>query len=1290
MAAKRKRVTPSTAELGRMPQGGATSTPRYNIIGDAGLPVGPNPLEQLTTALGSFNQSFQKWGVLQAKQQQKDAVERLPEMEKYVKDKAVTLAQYFDKEKLNPLWNPAVISTGYALMGERTAEKDVLSLLESDDFRLYAQAEMSQEGDYRGKLQNWVLGKLPNRDMDDKTKSSYWKRGYDPSVLSVLDQKLPAWQKRQGDFQLHQVREANIVKAQKTLRDSLVSGDVKPFKQEMTDMHITYPRDSAKGVRFNSEMLTKVLKPVVESAIADPDVNLDSLEDTVDRLANLRRDTEKGSTLMFGGAAEVFKNWSAKLFDAERSQPSKAWRQHKAVLQEYDERLTELVHSWDDFMQQAPELNLEGISTPKDINVDNFDIVVDHLVHANYLPFNEEKFNKLYRGTRATLINDMQNLFTTTFNRKIDDDEALKKNEVLFKRQLVQDHPQWKGIIDKINITKYLKEGTLNSGSYMDELLKDVDAAEIANDQGLEHNVVGGMLRRMISSQVDAGAGAAAQNLIPWFDQVSKNKIINPAEAQALKNVIQSIFTDDHDYKETLKAILTKIEADTDISPYVSKFKFQDIISDLAALSTTDANATAEGRSPLQRINEYARTKLSTLERRAEGDPDSDVTLVGKEAGAAQTVTLQMEDDYNRFLSEELRNWEADVTDLKQSFPERRAKIEAAVRDKMKSKVHEYVNTFNGLLRTREEEEKANRNSAINGFNADQGFADDITKLDIQYSANMKDINDMSDKEKVTYGDLRNNEKLGSGHEFATSFFADTVMSSGDARFGKMSRIREAADKLSERMMTNLSGLYTERRKLREVIDNPDVEKIKANDLEIQEKEAGLKAHWLRYRGVNWRDVHNGEAAIEFMASGEKIQLEIGLRDVNFASTILHEDWESLDRIENLFDKYEQQLLRDKALKEGKDASEYDSKTHKGLYMPISDEAIKEVEEYVDFVRKTTGLELLDTSKPSLLQENQKKHRQWAAQQRMQMIATDPEKMPEKMRFLIKRQALQNFYKSGKWQGKAYTKSDIARIKSADDYNIFLAQNPDISIKNGLNPHEFINLYSGVVAGRMYSDMHHLRGGAGRGKHGSSRQSEPVPKGKDQIVTGKQMDVMAQELAAAMCGYQNVTSLSPQHSKTSGHPYNTMRVKYMGYFNKYRKLLEPLGSERLNVVTGKSKEMERSPDLAEAFMKLYHSEAAQGMSRAQQGVSPLWRDYTHMNFSGGTVTDWMPTEWYINPIYIPNFFHWAFADDDEYLGPPVRGLLTQDPIGARKWAEESGETNLLTPFGIELKPLPNK
>jgi hypothetical protein len=155
------------------------------------------------------------------------------------------------------------------------------------------------------------------------------------------------------------------------------------------DMSKFYPTDIRKGIRFNGEMLSKVVRPVFETALEDPDINIDDLESMFEKVINMRRATEKGSTVMWGGGAEVLKSWFAKAYDAETTQASRSHRKDQAVKKELKEQMTNFGYAFPQFLEDNPDFVSMGISSMSDISVDNFDKIVKRIVSSGFIKFDD-------------------------------------------------------------------------------------------------------------------------------------------------------------------------------------------------------------------------------------------------------------------------------------------------------------------------------------------------------------------------------------------------------------------------------------------------------------------------------------------------------------------------------------------------------------------------------------------------------------------------------------------------------------------------------------------------------------------------------------------------------------------------------------------------------------------------------------------------------------------------------------------------------------------------------------
>ena len=1193
----KKRINPEVDRaIGRAQLPRVSSPRKYSIVGDGGTPVGPDPLSQLSQALTGFNKNLQRFAGANNVAGQKKAIEMLPELEQYVTDTAIELKKAFDKHGINPRFNPAVASTATALMGEQFGSKDVDAIVSSSDFRNWANAEIrlnEEPADFKQKLNDYVLHHLPNRNTDNKTTSAQWKRGYDPSVRKAIDSSkdIEALVQRKILRQDQDTKDANVYKAQETLKESIASGDVKTFKDLMSNMYYNYPTDSRRGIRFNDEILKRVVMPVFTNALENPDVDLDDLGESFDKIISMRRSTEKGSTVMFGSATEEAKTWWAKMYDQRLTQGSRSQRKAAADREVLTNQLKVVWEAWDDVIETNPELGLAGIKTPRDITVDNFDAVVDVLVKGNYVEFDVEKFEAIRRGGRAALLSDMSRAFTKNYNEEFADDAKMVENEAALKRQLIGDHPQFKAVLERLNIKKYLTTATFNTQSFLEELIKDIDVAEIATDRGLDAVVVGDLMETMLHERADAGALQAAKQLVGYYSKFRGKKALDPSVITGLRNVIEQTFTGDEQVDGDLKNILSDLEKADAVAPFAKKIPFKDMVYSMAQLSSID------GGSFQTEIAKWHNMKLSAIERRAE---DWNEFKDFNTAGAANTVLLRIEREFDALLAAKLDEWkDGTAGDLENDWLTSGTKIKDSILNELSSRIPQYESEYKSLVENFEEQEKAQANAAQGAM-----FPKETEALNIQYSSNVDNIRTLFNKELLRdsggHTKLAQNQKLDAGENFPVAFFTNKLGYSGDTAYGKIDVIREQAQALRGQMETHLSGLYIEKRRLGEaMLNNPNPAAVEANAAEIAAAEGQLKAHVLRYDGVNWKDISEGTAAIKFLASGEAVEIPVTHADVNFRSSIVVDSWEELNELEAAFDKYE--------------AGE-----------ELDEESKKEVQQYVKFIENVTGVNIDSQGSPSLRANAQRKYRDWSSQQRMQMISTDPSKLPIEIKTQIHQRALDNFVESGRWKGKDYTQNDIVRVDAARNYNNFIAKN-DFSVDTGVNMKEFMTLYGGLVGGRMYNEMHHLRGGNLRGRSGMSQTTTVVD--PDKPLTDDQKKVIAQELAVAAVGWLNPTGgrpLNPAgdsveapigHKKaafalnpfrgrphessfiraavaayhgvepedvkhtvpTARHPYNSMRDEYLGEYNRMKKLLDDTSDTR-------------SPELAKAFQALHDSQ----------------------------------------------------------------------------------------------------
>jgi len=1260
----KRRITPDAARaIGTATAKLSPRTPQYNIVGGSSMPVGPDPLKELADSLSGFNTNLQYFAGAMSAAGSDKAKEMLPDLmrqaegtdgaEGLINDKTNEIHKAFTKNKWNPFYNSAVQSAAVSLVGNRYGKNDVLNILNSSDFALFEKEQRSKDGDYVQELRNEIYKRLPNRNADDKTTSSQWKRGYDPAVRDEMDAYVKNRLAVRQHQQLQEIRNEHMLKAQDTLSRVVKTGDVTEFSDLMTYLYKRFPADMANGIGFNKHMLQNVVKPIFEQALLDPDSDLDELGATFDKVIGIRRKTEKGSTLMFGADAEGVELWWSKLLDAEAAKGSVAARRQAADNTVLENQMNDFAAAAPDFFKQNPELAFAGITRLRDVNVDNFKVVVDAIAFSKYIPFDEKLWERQARGNKASLIRKVLDKYEAAYNARFKNNTDATENENTIKMNLIQENPQFQTFLRSLDFKSALKSEDSYTSALKKQMADKLDQRLIANDIGVEHNVIGTLLNNTLTKiGTDAAVGSLGE-LVAYYERLYENRLINDSTASEITRVVQKEFKGDDGHDEKLKAIIAKINADgqSGLNQISESFSFDDTLQ--AASASSSANAT-QGKPSLFRdqIVSYYNQYVSTIRRGAE--PFEEGKAIAN-SGAAQTIILQIEDDYHRFLAHELRAWMSTVdrskgTPVSQMNDKTRNEIKNRVAGKIINKQIEYESTYRALTADPKDEAERDSMRAV----GQSHFPEKANHLEMLRKTQLREANLILDN--VLGKDPRGHSKLVKGEPvvkggstFPVELYSDMVDYSGDSRYGKLMAIPEKAKEFRSLLQERLKGKLRDRNKAsKDMLLNPDEPKAEADDNEIEQLVNEYRKHHLRYFGISdWKGLMEGKTDIGFSVDGLHFDIPIKPSDVNFDDNMAFDSWDEMNRLEGLFDRKEA-------------IEELNERKQKGEKVPpvdvLTPDEEKELELYKKYVKLASKADIDFKGNPVLRQNQQQLYRNWSARQRLQLISTDPSRMPEKMRKNIKRKAVENFLNSAdnnkeyRWRGKTYTQNDADRVRAVRDYNDFIASN-DFSLKEGVTTEEFLTLYSGAVGGNMYQHRYHLRGGAFRGSSGSSTATTTIDPKKE--LTEQQKKVIAQELASAALGFENVTGGTPLYKGKRVHPYNLMKEQYLGQYNKMYKLLD-------------SAKGSRSPELAKAFQVL-HGAAEPAYTAQPEKIDPL---------------RWFPSEWL---SVGKDFTNWLGLTD----GRPLNGLLTRPRRGAAREIQESGSTDLLSPFDMELLPIPN-
>lgn len=1180
--ARKRRVTPSVEEVG-VPKGPQPRRiPRYNIVGDAGTPVGPNPLEQLSHALGSFNQGFQAAAAGKAQADKKRAAEMMPELAKGVTDTAVKLKKIFDEEGANQIYNSAVISAGYMYTGDRFGQEDVFKIVRSPEFHQYANQELNKEGDYKQKLTDRILSSLPNRDMDDITKSQYWKRGYDPAVLDASDKVLPVFLKNWEDNQLIKSRETHYLKAQDSLTKYLNGeSELTDFTDLMADQRNTLIVPPGK---FSDSIIDNAVLPVLSGMIDDPETDLDALQGKIEAIWKARRKTEKGSTVLFGSRQQKLENTIARLYDAEMAQGSKSLQLQKATEQEFAAVADDIGKSWPTVKEKfGQELAKMGIVKFTDLTHETLPQLAkllttpdDETGQSFINTFDFKKWNRMAVTQQAAFVEEMRYGFVDFSNKKSQGLEANALAIDAYASRVIDKYPEFTEAITSMKgkLGEYmLKPGPFESHYYKD-FYKSIDTACSAQELGINEQVLVRVLNNKLKASIDSGGPAVAQMLLNAAQKQKEKGVVPKGYIDQLRNIIEKNFEGHSEVDGHLEDVATFLEGEEKIGKYVGDIKFADVLKSVASQAL---NEDGEG-SPMAEIEKYYAMTVTQVER--EGNKEFDPDLFKGNRAAASAAVAKLHLDFIALRADETRNANDETNDMNEFWKTGgKTKTQGLVVERLMERRGTYTDNYNSQIEDLETTDTLNKLGVTGGkYNKEQA-----NFLEGMYSTNVDELTDLFDirlkKDKKGMEILSNVEN---GKEsFPYEFFAQQEGFAGDTRYSKLHGIRGEADKFISSMKADIGRIRGVGTALSEQAMKKDVSLLLDQNSANEDEAIGqYKAAMLRYKGVSWQDLMKGEANFNFDHNGVTVEVPVKFKDVNFKSSIFFKDWNEINNLEGLFDR-----------QESLDLGTWEEEPDPVKPAELTDDETKQLKEYLDFVKQVTGLNLNETV-PFSRRAAHLKYREWSAAQRLQMIATDPTKMPEDLNKLIKNRALDNFINSKRdvsaywglsssaqyrWKGNDYTRNERDAVKGVKDYNDFIATG-NFSMKTGINGEEFITMHSMLARGQVFPRLHYRQGEGGiftdpwvkyqrRGMHRHSKY--PMRQfdlsDRETREPADKVDVIAEELFLSEHGVKDVTGGYIEGPKLTPRQYNTGVARW-------KKLL---------------KSPTRSKELSEAFKKMY-------------------------------------------------------------------------------------------------------
>lgn len=1174
---KKKRIVPNLDEIGAVRSPNQPNATRYNIVGAAGPPVGPDPIAHLANSLSRFNKNLGQASSGFRQASEAAAMDKIPELLAGVDDAAANISKTLGKKGLSNFLNPATPSAATTAVGSYSGRRDVANIMNSMEFATYAQEEMDGEGDYKQKLYDFVVGQLPNRDTGNKTTSRQWKRGYDPTVLDQLEQKLQPYEEKKQLREFAEAREGFLVEGQEILKDVINARQspeglnaVDSFVAYYESLRHSYVTTPKSGITLRGDFLNKVVKPIFEEALNNSDTDLDALGETFEALMKSRRKTDNGSTLLFGSEAAVQTDWFNKKVDAEHAQPSLTTRRNAADQTELWETIGKpLVNGWNFIQQEHSDfLAKEQIVSLSDLEgqPDKFNKLVHLLAKEGDLKHDPAVFKRVGGLQRASLLEQMTDLYKNLAKTEIDTDAIVVKARV---REALGNNFTYQGMTEDIaaNMSSWLK-----SGKPIADIRQDMAAAvgkSLAKNNvnfGEREEVIGGYISNLMTERFDSSARKEASHLLLYYNHLLDNGIVPPDATKNIRNVISQSFTGEKDIDPDLRTLLGRLDKNDERSTYKASIKFGDVLNKVgqeaggALFTKIAASHKIRGSASIpSEEGAWKQWGAGTIDKPTE-----------EEQGAGRRVLEVIEKDYEEFMYEYLEDWatspERVGKDLKEEWakPTGRNAVEDKVIRAVLNRKDGYLQLYNNALNPADEDEQATQ---ISSTALGPNFMPEALSLDSMYEDNFTEFGVFLNNNEVGQGALSKLTKLKSGNTAATGFYVGEI---GDSRFAKSAQLVARRGKMTSDLEGLIIGLMEDGEDIsKRNADGTAADAATTNRAAIRAAKAQLKAHRLKYEGVSWEDLVEGKANFNIDRGGRTVAIPVSMEDISLDSSIVFKSWEEIDKLEGLFNRWERLGTAESAEPTSfveKDSGLADQPQEE---KPLTPDEMKRLESFVGFVAEQTGYSLFDPEQKNLAEGL---YNNMARKQRSMMIATDLNKLPKAANVAIKEEALHTFFtsKDNTWKGKQYTNNDKARVKAVKDYNDFIVKGK-FSVEKGVTTKEFQTLYAGLVGGRMYSDIHHRRGGTGRGRGGSSTHAIPVDPSKP--LTNKQKEIIAEELAMAQLGIKDPLMPSIRYRGGVHHPISVGdKAVYMAQWSKMRKLLDSKGS---------------SPELAAAYQTLY-------------------------------------------------------------------------------------------------------
>jgi hypothetical protein len=941
----------------------------------------------------------------------------------------------------------------------------------------------------------------------------------------------------------------------------LLQASLAPVAEAYTDKAHNWPTNVPEGLLYQEDVFRNAWIPVVNGAVNDINIDVDKLQTWVDGFLNLRRPTHAmltddkgkptgerskvptGSTSVVGGFREEAEAQLEHLYDSQAARRSRLTTQSANDAKFFGDKV--LWPMMDDFanetwpQEQAEAFQKEGISRIGDINHKNFNRFIA-------IASTDPRFKKILNSPEASRVQEEHRLvLLDTVKHAMhkfyaeSEDSSRKANEIIdtdITKKVMEDvylrimMPSFKPIFRKMVLNSESPRTAFESfikGNMLDTMYLQNNPDHTIEGEKLMAIMKGWMEGHFMSGDDNYGVRWGRQKLGQIQDYYADTgQIPAGAEAELIAIRVQQYgnanSAGDSDLDSDITAMLDVIkrqqtgEAELHSSIKVEKDIVLDVFGQSAAygakrigdaVGDEQRNVGGAIYYPFyEKIIAPNLAKLTQMARQPDdaattGLPDDrdralEINLPNKEA-STKTVNWLVR-AITRKKTEMVNQWQSDQADAGVTDPgEKKTAWEGGGKEKVKQDLKAFFSTraFQDEMWKFHQGQSAQsrvEETAL-GEKYDKGMGEpDVDSGDSRDKAAEGSLSAGRDEqlqrvhtvlEKLSSADVRHmkpvEDETGSHENVAFQMYAGQR---GDRLAALGSKIRMAADK---QLVTIEQDIIQTAKDIEFKGNNPmeNSEELK----KAQTKLKGLKNYWadihLQYNGTSWEksvdDKYLPIEAVFTLGEDYPVEIKVNPKGIDPRKHQIFESWADISEMSNLYDEWElapEDMEPERLAKLKRFAAFLKTGPLNLDLMPMENGVIHEPTRQENILRYRS--EVLEP-------------------QRRIKLGIDVGDMPADVNVGIKRQLLQNFFKSDGWpkgkilpapsgknfmfQGKEYTPDQAGHVKNAYENNTAIATQGH-NVKEGIDLVNFYKFFSGV-SGPTITSEHTWEDYGGYGGH---------------------------------------------------------------------------------------------------------------------------------------------------------------------------------------------------------------